>query len=126
MAETGKLYEESQGSTRQAQRENLLLLQGQEVPVHSYDDDIAHIEEHWNKMRMQEVENEEDNIRLGFEAHVEGHKAKMASEMGIPYVPGSPQMTGIVKNMLTDGKYLAFIPPPAPIEEGGNGAIESG
>jgi hypothetical protein len=93
MAETNKLYEESQVSARQAQRENLRMAKFQElVPTNEYDDDPIHIYEHQNFMRSQQFEILPDEIKQLHIQHLQMHRMKMQAQMVPPEMGGNPMM----------------------------------
>jgi hypothetical protein len=82
MAETNTLYEEMQRNVRQAQRENLKMMQGdQSVTVNSWDEHQAHVEEHNNYRKGQSFEQAPDQIKMIFEQHVQLHQMQMQTMM---------------------------------------------
>ena len=94
MAETGKLYEEMQVDSRQAQRENLRLGEGTEIPVNDWDNHEIHIMEHNNFRKRQKFETIPVEFQEVFQAHVQMHEQVMQSKMqgmGMPGEPGSPE-----------------------------------
>jgi len=85
MSETGKMYEELQINARQAQRENVKMAQGDpNITVNTWDDHIAHIQEHDNYRKRQSYEMLPPELQQVFETHVRGHKAMVLSHKGIP------------------------------------------
>jgi len=93
MAETNKLYEESQVSARQAQRENLRMAKFNELlNVNEYDDDPIHIYEHQNFMRSQQFEIIPPEIQQLHIQHLQMHRMKMQSQMAPPEMGGNPMM----------------------------------
>lgn len=112
MAETGKLYEEMMQDARQAQRENLRMSMGEELPINSWDNDQIHVEEHDNYRKTQEFERLPDQIKVMFETHVSSHKQHYATSQGITLGPGDPKLDMIIKGIM---------PPPAPDPTGAPG-----
>ncbi len=104
MAETGKLYEELQLDARQAQRENLKLLSGEQLLVNSWDNDLAHIIEHDNKRKQQTFETSDEQIKQMFEMHVQMHKQKLAASYGLVLEMGDPQLDGFVNQIMMTGQ----------------------
>jgi hypothetical protein len=98
MAETGRLYEEMQVDQRQAQRENLQMLQGVQVQVNSWDEHMIHVAEHNNERKKQRFENAPDQVKQWFETHVRTHQMQMqmmqqqmgGAPPGAPAPPGGP------------------------------------
>lgn len=85
MSETGKMYEELQVNTRQAQRENVKMSQGNpQVTVNTWDDHIAHITEHDNYRKRQSYEMLDPQTQALFEEHVKHHKAFVLTHKGFP------------------------------------------
>jgi len=109
MVETNKLFEDSQVSVRQAQRENVRMrdippevmqqvqaMQAQApqmdqmgqpipappiIPVNEFDDDAVHIDEHSRFMRTQEYEILPPEIQQNFLSHLAVHKQRMQAMM---------------------------------------------
>lgn len=97
MAETGKLYEETQVDSRQAQRENLYLKLGKQVPPNLWDNHLVHIMEHDGFRKREVYESLDPMLQQSFEMHVQGHKIMLAQAYGRfdLIVPGqSDPMTG--------------------------------
>jgi hypothetical protein len=93
MAETGKLYEEMQVDSRQAQRENLRLAEGTPVPVNDWDNHEVHILEHNNFRKTQKFETLPEEAQIIFQKHVELHEQVLmqkAAEAAPPGGPGGP------------------------------------
>lgn len=88
MAETNRMYEELQVSARQAQRENLRLMAGEELPVNTWDENPVHIAEHDMFRRRQAFENASDQIKTTFEQHVQMHHQRIGQAQGTPIAPG--------------------------------------
>lgn len=88
MAETGRLYEEMMVDQRQAQRENLRMASGEELPVNTWDNDIAHMTEHDNFRKTQKFEYLPPEIKAIFEKHDMLHKQQMGQKQGTPVLPG--------------------------------------
>jgi hypothetical protein len=118
MAETSKLYEEMQIDVRHAQRENLMLSQGKtDVVVNDFDNNIAHLTEHWAYMKRQEFEQLPDETKMLFMMHCEEHKMQLSAEMGVFLPPQTPFLNGFVKQM------LGQIPPIPGMMGGGSPAM---
>lgn len=98
MAETGKLYEEMQRDVRQAQRENLKMMKGMQVPVNTWDEHMIHIQEHNDERKRQRFEEASDQIKVMFEQHVRTHQMSIQQQQmqaqqmagGVPPGPGVP------------------------------------
>lgn len=90
MAETGRLYEEMQINSRQAQRENLKMMQDAPQSVNSWDEHDVHVMEHNNYRKRQAFENASDDVKMLFETHVEQHMQLLAMAMGVTHQPGVP------------------------------------
>lgn len=118
MAETGKLYEEMQLDTRQAQRENLRMSQGEMVLCNDFDNHQVHDIEHANFCKTQKFENLDDQIKAQIMQHRQTHKQQMAGAMGVQLPPGDPQL-----NQFTGGDPANNVqagdtaPAPSPAEE---------
>lgn len=76
MGETNRMYEEISIDMRQAERENLKLARGEEVPINSWDNDLAHIETHNNFRKKQQFEYLPDQLKEAFEQHVLMHEQR--------------------------------------------------
>lgn len=120
MSEVGRMYEEMQKDARQAQRENLKMSFGNEVPINSFDNHQAHIAEHNSYRKTQQFEILSDEIKTLFERHVEGHKMQAAAAMGMPpMMPGDPQLNALSGGPVDSAPGLGDIPPePMPAEGG--------
>lgn len=104
MAETGRLYEELQIDARQAQRENLKMLNGMQVLPNTWDEHVVHILEHNNERKKQRFENSSPEIKAVFEQHVKLHQMahqqnmmqQIAQQQGQQPAlgPGGPQPGG--------------------------------
>lgn len=119
MAETGRLYEETQVDTRQAQRENLKMVAGQEVMVNDYDNHQAHLMEHNNFCKTQEYENAPDEVKQIMTQHRTMHRQMIAQQMGGMLHPGAPLPGGDPSKENQGGPPMALGPGPA---MNGNGA----
>lgn len=119
MMETNRMFDESQVSIRQAQRENTIMrmspppqpqmpmqMPGQEPPppqpppvqVNIYDDHIEHINTHSIFMRTQQYEQLPDEVKNIFMQHLQQHIITIQSGQSIdqllqtaPQVPAGPQ-----------------------------------
>lgn len=93
MAETAKLYEESQIDARQAQRENLRMAKNGEIlEPNAYDEHQVHIIEHNNYRKRQEFENLPDELKVLFQEHVMLHEQALGIHQGQPVLPGEAQL----------------------------------
>jgi hypothetical protein len=119
MVETNKLYEDSQVSVRQAQRENIRMrdippemmqqmqqMQQQQpqvdpatgqpippppiIPTNEFDDDAVHVEEHQRFMRTQEYEILPPEIQQNFTSHLAVHKQRQQAMMQAQQMMGTP------------------------------------
>jgi hypothetical protein len=94
MAETGRMYEESQVDPRHAQRENLKLVNGDDFAPNSWDNHEVHIMEHNNFRKQQEFELADDQQKAALERHVQAHQqilAQLQGQLIPPNMPGIPQ-----------------------------------
>ena len=82
MAETGKLYEETQIDTRQAQRENLYMKMGKEVPPNKFDNHLVHIMEHDSFRKRETYETMDPMMKQMIDMHVDGHKIMLVMAYG--------------------------------------------
>lgn len=113
MAETGRLYEEMQLDSRQAQRENLKMTEGQETTVNDWDNHEVHIIEHNNFRKRQKFENSDESIKILFQQHVEQHKqAMMMQQTGEMLPPGMPMPGGNPSKLTAPGAAGQQQPPP--------------
>jgi hypothetical protein len=113
MAETGRLYEESQVDARQAQRENLRIAKmGEMVSPNTWDEHQIHLIEHNQYRKRQEFELLPDEIKALFEQHVTLHTQAIAGQMGGVMSPDMAQ--GGEPPIGPDGQPMI-----APPEEGG-------
>lgn len=117
MAETGRMYEEFQVDTRQAQRENVRMSEGdieeidlgdgqpiRMLPPNSWDDHLVHIHEHNTFRKKQAFEALDDEAKQQFEQHVQLHTQVIQQQMmqaqangqqpGQPGQPGQEQGGG--------------------------------
>lgn len=129
MSETGRMYEELQVSARQAQRENLRMAQGEELPTNSFDEDQVHLAEHDMHRRRQAFENYPDEVKIIFENHVQEHKQKIGLQQGTPIAPGEqlpppPSEPGGSSSASPPGGGGPPPPPGAPPEMSGEMAGE--
>lgn len=83
MAETGRLYEEMQTDMRHAQRENLRMAVGEQVPINNWDEHSVHIQEHNNYRKKQEYETLDPIAQQLFEAHVQEHQLRLGLPGGM-------------------------------------------
>lgn len=98
MAETGKLYEEMMLDARAAQRENIRMMAGEEVPVNRWDVDPLHVLEHDNHRKTQEFESASDKIKMIFHNHDILHKQRNASKLGLQLDPENPMLDALIQN----------------------------
>lgn len=125
MSETGRMYEELQVSTRQAERENLRMSQGEEVQTNTYDEDPIHVLAHDMYRRRQAFERLPDPVKTIFENHVQQHKQKMGLQQGTPIAPGEPLPSspdGSAPTVSPDGgggPPMPSMPPQAGSPQGG-------
>ena len=89
MAETGRLYEMMSLDQRQAQREDVRMMEGDNsVTVNTWDNHAAHIEEHNNFRKKQEFDKAPEPVRQAIEQHVIAHQQQLAQNQGTPILPG--------------------------------------
>lgn len=118
MAETGKLYEEMQLDSRQAQRENLRISQGEKLPINDYDNHAVHDIEHANFCKTQQFEALEDLLKTYMMEHRQMHKQMMAQAAGVKLPPGDPQLNQFTAGDPTNNAQAADAPPvPSPGEQ---------
>lgn len=97
MAETGRLYEETQVDARQAQRENLRLAAGDDtVRVNEWDEHMVHAAEHNLFRKKQAFEKLPDEIKQMFNAHVTMHQQVLAMMQGQMMAPGDPRLQAML------------------------------
>lgn len=89
MADANKLYDELQTSVRQAQRENLVMSQGMQLPINDFDDDEVHNQEHAQYMRSQEYEVLDPGIKQILLLHLASHRSRLQGGMGMGQPPNS-------------------------------------
>lgn len=107
MAETSRLYEDLQINVRQAQRENMQMAGGVEVPVHSWDDHLAHIEQHDDYRKKQEYDKLDDAVKQIYEMHNSKHKQTLCAMFGQMFASGDPRIDGFIMQL-----RMGQIPPP--------------
>jgi hypothetical protein len=81
MSETNRLYDELQVDSRQAQRENFLMSQGNIVEIHEWDKSDIHLYEHELYMKSQEFEALDQEIQNIFIAHHMMTKQKVQMDL---------------------------------------------
>lgn len=108
MAETSRMHEEMAVSERQAQRENLRMMNGEDVTVNSYDEHQVHLQEHDMFRRKQAFERSDEQVKMRFEMHVALHRQLTAQTQGTPIMPGEP-----APSLSPEGG-----PPPVGVESG--------
>jgi hypothetical protein len=82
MAETGKMYEESQIDARQVQRENAKMSStGQTLPINEWDNDQEHEANHANYMKTQEFEKLDPQVQQALVEHLQLHRSRMQTNM---------------------------------------------
>lgn len=93
-----KVYEEVLIDTRQAQRENQRMSEGEQIPCNTWDNHELHVQVHDKFRKSQQFEALDDNVKAIFEAHVQTHQQVLADqapptdEQGNPVQdPGAPQ-----------------------------------
>jgi hypothetical protein len=99
MSETGRLYEDMQKNIRQAQRENLRMAQGEDVPTNAFDDDLQHIQTHEDYCKTEEWESKPDEIKAKYNDHLTLHKQHIALMQGMQIPPGDPRLDAIARGM---------------------------
>jgi hypothetical protein len=127
MAETGRLYEEMQRDARAAQRENLKMLKGMPVNVHSWDEHTIHINEHNDERKRQRFDSSDPQVQAAFEEHVQMHQqalqqnqmqaAAMAQVSG--GAPGQPPLPGAPPGLPGHPGAPNLMPPPHQLPPGG-------
>jgi hypothetical protein len=95
MSETGRMYEELQRDARQAQRENMRMLDGQKVNINTFDIDLIHVQEHEGVCKTEEYETAKDEVKANMQEHLTWHRQKMAMMQGIQLPPDDPQLIAI-------------------------------
>lgn len=83
MPELGRLYEELQSDARQAQRENLKMMQGVYADVEVWHDHMAHLAEHTDQMKREEWENAPDQVKYLFKLHNYTHLKFLVMAYGL-------------------------------------------
>lgn len=88
MPELGRLYEEMQIDVKQAQRENIKMMNGIDGFIDVNQDHMIHIDEHDDFTKTQEWENLDDNAKLLFKTHTYRHLQIITYIFGLtPQVP---------------------------------------
>ena len=77
---TDHLIQEYTRNETQVNRENVLLAQGQRLPINDYDDTQAHIDGHTDHQKTATYAKYPAQIQANFEAHVALHRAKLQQE----------------------------------------------
>jgi len=72
---------------KHAQRELTRLLQGEQVPVNSFDNHPIHVEEHNRFRKTREYEELPDEIRVLIDTHVRTHEEMIGIQMGAVPTP---------------------------------------
>lgn len=106
MSETGRMYEELQRNARHAQRENMDMLAGKEVPINTFDEDLAHVVEHEDFCKTEEYETSDDQIKANIQEHLTQHRQKLAMMQGLMLPPDDIRLIAI-------GRGLPAGPPPS-------------
>lgn len=99
MSETGRLYEDMQRNVRQAQRENLRMAQGVDVPTNQFDDDMQHIQTHEDYCKTEEWEAYAPEVKQKYNDHLTLHKQHLALMQGMQIPPGDPRLDAIARGM---------------------------
>ena len=103
MPELGRLYEELQADARQAQRENLKLMQGVFAPVEVWHDHMAHLAEHTDQMKREEWENSDEQVKYLFRLHNYIHLKFLVMSFGLQ--PQVQEMTDPMNPGAIDPNY---------------------
>lgn len=91
MPDIGKLYEEMQTDSRQAERENLKMGTGVHAQVNLWDNHIVHLQTHDTYKKREEFENSDEMTKRLMRKHDYQHLALLAITFGLqPQVPPSP------------------------------------
>ena len=77
---TDHLIQEYTRNETQVNRENVLLAQGQRLPINDYDDTQAHIDGHTDHQKSATYAKYPVQIQQNFEAHVALHRQKQQEE----------------------------------------------
>ena len=104
LGDTAKLYEEMQIDVRQAERENLKMSKGVPTPINTFDDHMAHVQEHDNYRKREEYENAPDEIKRLLGNHVLQHLVKVTKMMGIQSVI-NPETLNAVMAQVEDPNF---------------------
>ena len=79
-SETNRLYADLQVDSRQAQRENYRLKQGEQLTINPFDNHVAHVIAHERFMKGQEFEMLDDQIKQVFLQHHSLHLQQYGQE----------------------------------------------
>lgn len=90
MAETGRMYEETQIDNRQQQRENVRMTRGEVVPVNDWDNHQVHMQELNMFRKKQTFEKLSEQIKIQFQQHYLQHSQLLAYAQGAQILPGEP------------------------------------
>jgi hypothetical protein len=138
MQETSAFYEDAQKDSRQAEKENMLMADGEQITIHTWDEDIAHIVAHENYMKSEQFDLLKPQMQQMFIDHVKAHKTHVAGMYGrtdlLPAVitdpatgqpimddtgkpkmsPDNPMLEGLIETIKTQGPPPLPPPPPLP------------
>jgi hypothetical protein len=75
-----RLVEQDTLNEGQCNRENVLLAQGQALPINDYDDDDAHVANHTDFQKQPHYQSLGSQLKEVVEAHVNLHRQRLASQ----------------------------------------------
>ena len=79
-SETNRLYADLQVDSRQAQRENYRLKNGEQLPINPFDNHVAHVIAHERFMKGQEYEMLDEQLKAVFLQHHNMHLQQYGQE----------------------------------------------
>ncbi len=122
MGDTAKLFEQMQEDQRQAERENLKMMNGVPVPVNPWDEHLRHIRTHDSFRKREEYESLDPQQQVNIAMHVIQHFLQIANTAGIDPRQIAPQdpmwMQDPAKVAEYENMLRAFILQVSPQPEG--------
>jgi len=90
---------------RQAQREHGKLIRGEDVAVNTFDNHMAHLQEHNNLRKSEDYEKAPVEIKAVIDAHCAVHEEMAMAQLQSPLPPGTPYMPDLMNPPGTDQKW---------------------
>ena len=112
MAETGKMWEEMQIDARQAQREDVAMLDGQQIIPGEWHNHEAHIAQHNITRKKQEYEKAKPEVQAIIDQHIQAHQLAIAGQAQGTLPPSDPMQIRQMVNVNAQAQLGA--PPGSP------------